>query len=54
MQDVKGHVVEFCKDQAGSRFIQQALDSSETTDKQVRRQFEVPQSYASQYHRLAS
>ena len=32
VQDVKGHILEFCKDQTGSRFIQQALDKDATPE----------------------
>jgi hypothetical protein len=35
VNDVKGHVVEFCQDQNGSRFIQQRLEVGDTAEKEV-------------------
>jgi len=35
VKDVKGHVVEFCQDQNGSRFIQQRLEIGDGTEKEI-------------------
>mmetsp|Transcript_4804 Transcript_4804/g.5821 ORF Transcript_4804/g.5821 Transcript_4804/m.5821 type:complete len:1087 (-) Transcript_4804:496-3756(-) len=35
MSDIKGHIVEFSQDQNGSRFIQQRLESSDASEKQL-------------------
>jgi len=35
MLDIKGHVVEFCQDQNGSRFIQQRLEIGNASEQQV-------------------
>mmetsp|Transcript_32756 Transcript_32756/g.37267 ORF Transcript_32756/g.37267 Transcript_32756/m.37267 type:complete len:938 (+) Transcript_32756:205-3018(+) len=35
MLDIKGHVVEFCQDQNGSRFIQQRLEIGNSSEQQV-------------------
>ena len=35
MLDITGHVVEFCQDQNGSRFIQQRLEIANTSEQQV-------------------
>lgn len=33
--DIKGHVVEFCQDQNGSRFVQQRLEVGDSQEKQI-------------------
>ena len=33
--DIKGHVVEFCQDQNGSRFIQQRLEIGDASEKEI-------------------
>lgn len=35
VSDVKGHVVEFCQDQNGSRFIQQRLEVGDASEKEI-------------------
>ena len=35
VSDVKGHVVEFCQDQNGSRFIQQRLEIGDASEQQI-------------------
>jgi len=35
MSDIKGHIVDFSQDQNGSRFIQQRLESSDASEKQL-------------------
>ncbi len=41
--DIKGHVVEFCKDQNGSRFIQQRLEVADTVEKDIVMAEVIPQ-----------
>lgn len=40
MQDIRGHGVDFCKDQFGSRFIQTKLVTA--TEEEVRKPISVP------------
>ena len=35
VSDIKGHVVEFCQDQNGSRFIQQRLEIGDASEKEI-------------------
>lgn len=35
VSDIKGHVVEFCQDQNGSRFIQQRLEIGDVSEKEI-------------------
>jgi hypothetical protein len=35
VHDIKGHVVEFCQDQNGSRFIQQRIEVGDSAEKEI-------------------
>ncbi|KAL3920220.1 MAG: hypothetical protein SGILL_003371, partial [Bacillariaceae sp.] len=35
VKDIKGHVVDFCKDQNGSRFVQQRLEVGDSEEKEI-------------------
>jgi len=42
MHQIEGHVVEFCQDQNGSRFIQQRLEMGDPTEQQIAMQEVLP------------